>query len=110
MPFASAFTEPAPALEDLADLPGLVAVEFGVDWCPHCQAAQPFLRDALQARRDITHIKVEDGPGRRLGRHFQVKLWPTLVVLHKGQEVGRTTRPQSSSEVQAQLPAGPVAA
>ena len=104
MAFATAFTDPAPALEDLADLPGTVAVEFGVDWCPHCQAAQGFLREALQERRDITHIKVEDGPGRKLGRHFQVKLWPTLVVLRKGQEIGRITRPQSAQAVDEQLP------
>ena len=105
MAFATAFTDPAPSYEDLADLPGLVAIEFGVDWCPHCQAAQPFLREALQARKDITHIKIEDGPGRKLGRYFKVKLWPTLVVLRQGEELGRTTRPQTVSEVQAQLPA-----
>ena len=104
MAFATAFTDPAPALEDLADLPGTVAVEFGVDWCPHCQAAQSFLREALQERRDITHIKIEDGPGRKLGRHFQVKLWPTLVVLRKGQEIGRITRPLSAQAVDEQLP------
>lgn len=104
MPYATAFTDPAPALEDLADLPGLVAVEFGVDWCPHCQQAQSYLREALQDRRDITHIKVEDGPGRKLGRHFKVKLWPTLVVMRQGEELGRTTRPQSTQDVLAQLP------
>lgn len=109
MPFATAFTEPAPAFEDLADLPGLVAVEFGVDWCPHCQSAQPLLREALQGRRDITHIKVEDGPGRTLGRHFQVKQWPTLVIMRQGQELGRTTRPQSTQQVLEQLPAAPAA-
>lgn len=104
MPFATAFTDPAPAPGDLADLPGTVAVEFGVDWCPHCQAAQPFLREALHERRDITHIKIEDGQGRKLGRHFKVKLWPTLVVLRQGQEIGRVTRPQSALEVEEQLP------
>lgn len=106
MPFATAFTDPVPSPEDLADLPGTVAVEFGVDWCPHCQGAQPLLRDALQDRRDITHIKIEDGPGRKLGRHFKVKLWPTLVVLRNGEEIGRVTRPQSAQEVEEQLPVG----
>ena len=104
MPFATAFTDPAPSPEDLADLPGTVAVEFGVDWCPHCQGAQPLLRDALQDRRDITHIKIEDGPGRKLGRHFKVKLWPTLVVLRNGEEIGRVTRPASAQAVDEQLP------
>lgn len=104
MPFATAFTDPAPPLGDLLELPGTVAVEFGVDWCPHCQNAQPFLREALQDRRHITHIKIEDGPGRKLGRHFHVKLWPTLVVLRNGKEIGRVTRPTSSHDVEEQLP------
>jgi len=104
MAFATVFTDPAPSYEDLADLLGTVAVEFGVDWCPHCQAAQPFLREALDERRDITHIKIEDGPGRKLGRHFKVKLWPTLVVLRNGEEIGRITRPPSAQAVEEQLP------
>ena len=104
MPFATAFTDPAPSPEDFADLPGTVAIEFGVDWCPHCLAAQPLLREALQERRDITHIKIEDGPGRKLGRDFHVKLWPTLVVLRNGQEIGRITRPASAHDIEEQLP------
>lgn len=104
MTFATTFTEPAPTLDDLAELPDTIAIEFGVDWCPHCQAAQPFLEAALHDRRDIIHIKVEDGPGRKLGRHFKVKLWPTLVVLRNGEEIGRVTRPLSAQEVDEQLP------
>lgn len=104
MPFATAFTEPAPEITDLSDLPGTVVVEFGTEWCPHCQSAQVFFREALQDRRDITHIKIEDGPGRKLGRYFKVKLWPTLVVLREGQEIGRVTRPTSAAAVEEQLP------
>jgi thioredoxin 1 len=47
----------------------------------------------------VRHIKVEDGPGRPLGRSFRVKLWPTLVFLKDGQEVARVTRPNSLDEV-----------
>lgn len=104
MAFATAFTDPALTPEELAELPGTVAVEFGVDWCPHCQGAQALLREALEERRDILHIKIEDGPGRKLGRHFKVKLWPTLVVLRHGEEIGRVTRPQSVQAIDEQLP------
>lgn len=104
MPYTQQFTDPAPDFEDLAQLPGTTVIEFGVDWCPHCQSAQPFIREALQDRGDITHIKIEDGPGRKLGRHFKVKLWPTLVVLRQGEEIGRVTRPLSAQLVDEQLP------
>ena len=47
----------------------------------------------------LRHLKIEDGRGRPLGRSFRVKLWPTLVMLQDGQEVGRVVRPTSVSEI-----------
>jgi thioredoxin 1 len=44
---------------------------------------------------------VEDGKGRPLGRSFRVKLWPTLVYLDKGVEVGRVVRPNSAEDIEA---------
>ena len=78
---------------------GLVLLEFGVPWCPHCKAAQPLLQAWLADRDDIAHIKVEDGPGRPLGRSFRVKLWPTLVLLRSGDELARVVRPVSPDDL-----------
>ena len=38
-------------------------------------------------------MKVEDGPGRPLGRSFRVKLWPSFVFLRDGQAVRQLARP-----------------
>lgn len=84
---------------------GLQLIEFGAGWCGHCQAAQPALRAALEAWPDLPHRKVEDGPGRRLGRSYRVKLWPTLILLRDGQEVGRVVRPTEVAEVRDALDA-----
>lgn len=89
----------APERAEIDALPGLVLLEFGVDWCPHCQGAQPAIADALRDHAELLHIKVEDGPGRRLGRSFRVKLWPTLILLREGQELGRVVRPTTVGEV-----------
>ncbi len=78
--------------EEVARIQGLMLLEFGVDWCPHCQAAQGPIAAAL-ADSGIPRVQVEDGKGRPLGRAFGVKLWPTLVFLRDGQEVGRVVRP-----------------
>lgn len=76
--------------------PGVWLLEFGIDGCPHCMAAQPFIRQALTGQQSLTHIKIEDGRGRPLGRSFGVKLWPTLILMKDGQELARIIRPQSS--------------
>jgi thioredoxin 1 len=73
---------------------GRLVLEFGTDWCGHCRAAQKMLNSAFQHHPEVSRMKVEDGPGRPLGRSFRVKLWPTLVFLHNGEEVTRLVRPQ----------------
>ncbi|WP_101927589.1 MULTISPECIES: thioredoxin family protein [Luteimonas] len=80
-------------------MPGLVALEFGTDWCGHCQAAQTPLAATLGARGDITHLKIEDGKGRPLGRSFRVTLWPTVILLRDGEEVARIVRPTSAGDI-----------
>ncbi|MFT4242755.1 MAG: thioredoxin family protein [Acidovorax sp.] len=89
-----------PTRAEVDALPGATVIEFGAPWCGHCQRAQPLIEQALQGRADVAHVKIEDGPGQRLGRSFGVKLWPTLVFLKDGQEVARLVRPQQAREVQ----------
>jgi thioredoxin 1 len=88
----------APKRAEIDALPGLTLLEFGVDWCPHCQAAQAVIEEALRAHPELSHIKIEDGVGRRLGRSFHVKRWPTLILLRDGQELGRVVRPKASED------------
>ena len=96
---AQHLTQP-PSRAEVDVLPGATLLEFGTPWCSHCLAAQPLIEQALQGYDAVTHLKVEDGPGQRLGRSFGVKLWPTLVFLKDGKEVARLVRPQGCQEVQ----------
>jgi thioredoxin 1 len=84
-----------PTREEIDRTPGLVVVEFGAEWCPHCQAAQPDVAAQLAAHPAVRHIKVEDGKGKPLGRSFRVKLWPTLVFLKDGAVVEQLVRPSA---------------
>jgi thioredoxin 1 len=98
---------PAEPRRDAVDaLPGLTLLEFGAPWCGHCIGAQSALQQALAARPELRHIKIEDGSGRPLGRSFRVKLWPTLVLLRDGQELARRVRPTARDEIEQLLAAG----
>jgi thioredoxin 1 len=80
----TAYSSRAPSRAELDALPGATVVEFGTDWCGYCQGAQASIAKALQPHASVRHLKIEDGPGRPLGRSFKVKLWPTLVLLRDG--------------------------
>lgn len=88
----------APTSEQVAQDYDWVLLNFGTNWCGHCQAAQSTVAEFL-TEHPVAHIAVEDGKGRRLGREFKVKLWPTLILLHQGQEVARVVRPTRQEDV-----------
>lgn len=89
----------APGRSAIDALEGAAVLEFGTDWCGHCLAAQPLVAEALASWPALRHIKVEDGPGRPLGRSFAVKLWPTLIFLCDGKEVARVVRPADTARI-----------
>lgn len=97
------YSPQAPSREEIDSLEGPVLLQFGTDWCGHCQAAQAPVREALLKFPGVRHILVEDGKGRPLGRSFSVKLWPTLVFLANGKEVGRVVRPTRCVEIDQEL-------
>jgi len=99
MAYTPIYAVDVPERAEIDALPGALLIEFGTGWCGHCQGAQALIEAALRRHPDLPHLKIEDGPGRRLGRSFRVKLWPTLVVLKDGQEIGRLVRPTGDKEI-----------
>ena len=93
------YINPGPTKAEIDARLDPLVLEFGTDWCSFCQAAESYIESGLAGFPSITHLKVEDGPGRPLGRSFRVKLWPTLIVLKDGKELARVVRPQSADEV-----------
>lgn len=95
----TAYSSHAPSRAQLDALPGATLVEFGTDWCGYCQGAQASIAKAFEPHAGIRHLKIEDGPGRPLGRSFKVKLWPTLIFMRDGAEVARIVRPANATEI-----------
>ena len=100
-----AYEEPGPTRAEVDAWTGPAVLEFGADWCGHCQGAQPIIGEALAEIPGVRHAKVADGKGKPLGRSFTVKLWPTLVFLKDGKEVARAVRPTDADEVRRGLAA-----
>ena len=102
MSLLSPYSSDEPARAEVDAMTGGTVLEFGANWCGICQAAERTIAGALSAPTaptSLRHLRIEDGPGRPLGRSFRIKLWPTLVMLQDGREVARVVRPGGTREI-----------
>lgn len=92
------------ARDDVDAEQGNQVLVFGTNWCGYCKAAMIYIEEAENSTGTQAHWRfIEDGPGRRLGRSFRIKQWPTLVFLCNGVEIGRVVRPESENSINEEL-------
>ena len=73
-----------------SDLPLLV--DFWAPWCGPCRMMAPAFEQAARALEPhVRLVKVNTDEEQRLAGRFQIRGIPTLVLLHRGQEVARTS-------------------
>ena len=91
--FDHAYHESTLSPDEVGQLNGPAVIEFGANWCGICGGFTPQAAQAFEPYPQVQHIRVADGPGKRLGRSFGVKLWPTFIFLRDGQVVQKSVRP-----------------
>src|SRR5688572_18165823 len=96
----ASYQSQAPDPAECEAMAGLVLLDFGTNGCGHWVAAREPVAAWLDGRDSVGHLRIEDGSGRRLGRAYRVKLWPTLVLLRDGQEIARVVRPRELRDLQ----------
>ena len=104
MTYATRFVPETLTRAEVDATAGALVLEFGTDWCGWCRGAQPAIAAAFeQSGAGVAHVKVEDGPGRPLGRSFRVK-WRAWC----GRTKRRTLpRPWSRPQAPDQTPGAP---
>lgn len=88
-----------PKREEVDTWKGPALLEFGSPWCGYCMRAQPLIAAAMKGHPGVRHLKIADASGKRLGRSYRVKLWPTLIFLEDGVEVARLVRPDAADAI-----------
>jgi len=88
------YLEAEPSRTEVDELHGATVLEFGTPWCGYCISIRPLVEARMAEYPQVRHLRIEDGPGRPLGRSFGIRLWPTFVFLRDGREVARLVRPR----------------
>jgi len=97
------YTTPGPSREEVELLAGPAVLEFGSPGCGYCRAVEPLAAAAFATHPGVRLIRIEDARGRRLGRSFNIKLWPTFIFLRNGREAVRLVRPRDEHAIAAAL-------
>jgi len=69
---------------------GPILVDFWADWCAPCISLAPALErvvDGYQGAMRLAKVEVDDN--MRLAGHYRLRGFPTVILFHRGEELGR---------------------
>jgi putative thioredoxin len=67
-----------------------ILVDFWADWCTPCIALAPALERVMEEfRGSLLLAKVEVDDNMRLAGHYRLRGFPTVILFHLGEELGR---------------------
>ena len=77
-----------------------VLLDFWATWCGPCQMIAPVLEEIAEEREDVTIGKIDVDKEMELAIKFGIVSIPTLIVMDKGQQIGKLIgfRPKADIE------------
>ena len=76
-----------------------VLIDFYADWCGPCRMLSPIVDEIANERDDIVVAKVNVDDEPELAEKFGVISIPTLVVMHSGQVVNKSSGARPKADV-----------
>jgi putative thioredoxin len=69
-----------------------ILVDFWADWCSPCHALAPHLEKVVEELGGavlLAKVEVDEGENMRLAGHYRLRGFPTVLLFHAGEEIGR---------------------
>ncbi|MGD8937321.1 MAG: thioredoxin domain-containing protein, partial [Thiogranum sp.] len=69
-----------------------ILVDFWAEWCSPCLVIAPVLERVsgdLEGRIGLVKLEVDEGENMKLAGSYQVRGFPTVMLFHQGEELGR---------------------
>lgn len=69
-----------------------VLVDLWAEWCSPCLVVAPLLKQLVEeyeGKIKLAKVEVDDGENMKLAGRYQVRGFPTVLLINKGEEVAR---------------------
>ena len=69
-----------------------VLIDFWAEWCSPCLVIAPIISEVVEeyaGKIVLAKLEVDEGENMRLAGKYQVRGFPTIMLLHKGEEIAR---------------------
>ena len=69
-----------------------ILVDFWADWCAPCIMLTPVLEQAVAeyaGRWQLAKVEVDADDNMRLAGHYKLRGFPTVLLFHQGEVIGR---------------------
>jgi len=69
-----------------------VLVDLWAEWCSPCLVIAPTLKKLIEeyeGKLKLAKVEVDEGENMKLAGRYQVRGFPTVLLIHKGEEVAR---------------------
>lgn len=80
-----------------------ILVDLWADWCPPCITIAPILKKVVEnyhSKISLAKIEVDEGKNMKIAGQYQVRGFPTILLIHHGEEKARFSGAQSVSFIE----------
>lgn len=80
-----------------------ILVDLWADWCPPCVVIAPILKKVIEESEikvALAKLEVDEGKNMKIAGQYQVRGFPTILLIQNGEEKARFSGAQPASFIQ----------
>ena len=80
-----------------------ILVDLWADWCPPCVVIAPIIKKVVEEYEGdiaLAKLEVDEGKNMKIAGQYQVRGFPTILLVQNGEEKARFSGAQSASFIE----------